>query len=697
MPVLRDQTTDGDGKPQNQTVTGGLIEKPIIQDGEVQKSVSSLQQASDIVNTLITANNYRHTINSRIRSKFDAERPYDRSKLEQEGLGWRSNFTTKPLSQIVEKIYPKYTQALEGVKYLTDSSLPQEIPNAAMKSEMFQKGITDLIRSHPLWDTLVDDISLDDVLFGHTAVAWLDEFSWFPDHFKQDELFLTDGCKQDVESAQLVCFKETYLPHELYGYIKDRETAEALGWDIKSTIEALNGASSQQLQSQLGPSNNIELWYQNAERDLTVGSSYIAGSSVIACYTLLVQETSGKVSMFRLSRNDQNGDTMKEIYGKYDRFDSMRECSAFFAFQKGNGHMHGSKGVGREVYELAAMQDRTRNEVVDRAIMSGKLFLRGDPRQLHRFKMSVIGAMCIIPNGWDVLEKSIDGKIEPFLKLDAYFGALVDQLVGSVTPRQFTGERVTKAEVDVVTAREEDMADTKVSRFMRQSVKMIATMQRRICSKDVDDEKAKAFRKQMIDNYMTEEEFEMLAEAPVARTVADLTPLERQATVAFVNEKRGHPLYNQRVLEARDITARLGAGEVDQLLLPENDPTQEAEQIRLQRMELVILAQGHEMPVSRRDAHPIHLAVCIPEVEQIAAQVQNGSLPTEALEFVANHIQEHVQRATEDGVQAPEIAQAQTLLEQLMPVIQELKKVDQQAQQLTDPAAVQPEGAPPQV
>lgn len=677
------------------TLTEGLIEKPIIEDGEVRKSLSTLEQASNIVSTLIASNNYRHVVNSRIRSKFDAERPYDKAKLEQEGLAWRSNFTTKPLAQMVEKIYPKYSEAVSGVKYLTDSQLPSDITNAKQKSEKFQKGITDLIRSEPTWDTLVDDIALDDVLFGHTVVAWLDEFSWFPDHFKQDEVFLTDGCKQDVETAQMICLKETYLPHELYDYIRDRKTAEKLGWDIENTIEAINGASAAQLQSQLGPASNVEFWYRNAERDLTVGSSYMAGASVIACYTILVQETNGKVSMFRLSDcNSKEGSKMKELYGKYDRFDSMAECASFFAFQKGNGNMHGSKGVGREVYELAAMQDRSRNEVVDRAIMSGKLFLQGDVRQIHKFRMNVIGAMCIIPNGWNVLEKSIDGKVQPFLQLDAYFAQLVDELVGSVSPRRFSGDRTTKAEVDVITAREEEMRDVKVSRWMRQFVKMIATMQKRICSKHVTDEKCKKFRKEML-KVMTEEEFEMLAEAPVARTIADLTPLERQATVAFVNEKRGHPLYNQRELESRDITARLGADEVDSLLLVENDPTQEAEQIRNQKIELVLLAQGHEMPVSRRDNHAIHLRVAIPEVEAIAAQVQQGSLPTESLERIAQHIQEHVQRATEDGMQAPEIAQAQALLEQLIPVIQKLKQVDQQAQQLTDPAMVQG-GPPPQ-
>jgi hypothetical protein len=72
-------------------------------------------------------------------------------------------------------------------------------------------------------------------------------------------------------------------------------------------------------------------------------------------------------------------------------------ASHFSPFKKAMETMHGSKGIGRDIYELAGMIDRTRNEIVDRSILSGKTLIQGDIKNVHRFKMNVVGAMANHP------------------------------------------------------------------------------------------------------------------------------------------------------------------------------------------------------------------------------------------------------------------------------------------------------------
>lgn len=683
-----------DSIPKTTGDPGGLIQSPEInREGDpTQRAIRDAGMAKDIIHTLIAANRDRQIVNSRIMAKYNAERPYDNAKLKDEGLGWRSNFTTKPLAQLIEKVSPRFEDAIDGMKYLTNSALSDKWQNSTAKTEEFRSTVTEAIRARKGWRTLVSDIALDNAMFGYTSVAWLDEFSWMPTHFAQDESFFPDGTKQSSEKAQVGVLLEVYLPHELFDYIKDRKAAESIGWDIQATINAINKASPAQLREQLTGSASQEAWYQNAIRELSVGSSYMAGANVVRVYNLLVREVTGKVSHYRLVGDGVNKDNSTVIYSKDDRFPTMGDCLAFFAFQKGNKKLHGSKGVGRDIYELAGMQDRMRNEVVDRGILAGKTIVQGDFKKLHTFKMSVVGATVIVPSGWTFIEQKVDGNIDSFLKLDAYFTMLVDQLIGSVSPRTFQGDRVTKAEVDLFAEREEEGKDARIRRFVEQFVDMIGTMQRRMCDPDTADDDAKAVQKKLLEK-MTREELDEISKQPVAGTVRDLTPMQRQMISALAAEKRGNPLYNQRALEVEDLTARAGAEYVKKLLLPENDPTESAEQQRLQILELGLLTTGQAVPVSPRDNHEIHLQVLMPAAEGLAQAILAGQTGSESFEVVIQHLSEHYTYAVQAGSEEKELLKSvNDLIKKSGPVIAELKELDAQAAEL---AQQQPEAEQP--
>jgi hypothetical protein len=439
---------------------------------------------------------------------------------------------------------------------------------------------------------------------------------------------------------------------------------------------SINSASPAQFRDLINIGGTIETWYQNAIRELTVGVSYMAGASVVTVYTLLVREVTGKVSHYRMA-----GPELLDIFTKLDRFDSMGDCLSFFAFQKGNSTMHGSKGIGRDLYELAGMIDRTRNEVVDRAILSGKTLVQGDVKRLHTFKMSVIGSTIILPDNWKVLEQKIDGNIEPFLKLDAYLSLLSDQLIGNTSPRQFGGERTTKAEVDLFAAREEETKDVRIVRFLQQFVGAVRSMQRRICDPETVDDMAKAAQAELLE-HMSKEEMAELANSPPASTVRDLTPAERQMIAAFSTEKKGNPLYNQRALEVEDGVARVGADFVDRVLLPSNDPTEQAEQSRQQQLELVLITQGQPVPVSPRDNHEIHLSILMPLAEQQAGAMMEGQSHTGIFESMVAHINEHANRWEAQGAPKEKIKPILEFLKKAGPAIAQLKQHDAEAQQL---------------
>lgn len=670
-------TTDGNGT---------IVQSPKIDEAgtPTQRSIKDAGMARDVAKLIIQANRNRAIVGSRIYSKYNAERPYDSYKLESEGLGWRSNFTTKPLPALIEKVYPRFTLAVEGLKYLTNASLSNRWQNSTEKTEKFRETITKTIRARKGWKNLVDNISLTNSLFGHAVAGWLDEFTWFPNFFQFDEAFFPDGTKDEVRFAQVAILKEVALPHELFARIKDRKEAEDAGFDIQKTIDNINIASPEQLRDRMNVGGTLEFWYQNAIRELTIGASYMAGASVVVIYHLLAKEVTGKVSHYQLA-----GPGMDLIFAKDDRFNSMEDCLTLFTYQKGNGKVYGSKGIGRDLYELAGMIDRTRNEIVDRSIFSGKIPIQGDIKRIHTFKMSVVGMTCIFPNGWNILERRLDGNVEPQLKLDAYISTLADQLIGNVSPPQVAGagEALRSPQAwNVLTSREEEGRDARISRFLEQFTSLIQTMQRRICDKNVIDDDAKEAQKTLLE-IMTREELDELANQPVAGTVRDLTSMERQMIALFVNEKKGNPLYNQRALEVEDGSARVGSDFVNRVLLPDNDPSVEAEQHRLQQLETNLLMQGQAVPVSPRDNHLIHLQTVFPMAEQVGAAVGQGQTDTATFEAIVAHIAEHANQAQNQGAPKEALAPIFDFLKKAGPTIVQLKQIDAQAQGLAQASA----------
>lgn len=699
------QTGDG--------LTQGTINPPDLSSALKPRcrAIKDARQARSIITTLEISNRERNLKNARIMSKYNAERPYSQSALEGEGLGWKSNFTTKPLPMLIDKVAPRFVRAIDGVKYLTNSKLPDDAPGASTKTEAFRREITTLARGRAGWGNFVAEVAQENALFGYTCVSWLDEFSWWPKHFRQDSFFVPTGTKQSAKEAQVVVLAETFLVHELFELIVDREAAETAGWNLKNTVNRLNSAVPDNRRSK---AFGWERVYEDLVRESNVGMSHEAGALVVKVWHVLATEISGKVSHYILADEcvppmaKDEVESRDMLFEREDQFESMSDAAGFFAFQFGNGKLQGSKGIGRDIYSIAAMLDRARNEVVDRMNLSGKLIAQCDPKAARRFKMSVVGNVVLIDNGYNILERKIESGVEEFMALDEFLTRLLDQMAGATTPKAFEGERVTKAAVDLFASREEESRDNIIARFLNQFAVVMTTMQRRMCDADTADDDAEAMQKKLL-TIMTREELNQLANSPVAETVKDYTDIERQQIALIAQEGRGNPLYNQRKLEQLKLTAQINEEFANEVLLPEEDPTVTAEQTRLQQLELLILAgQGAEVSVSPRDNHLIHLQVLQPAMEAAATEtVTAGAEGLQILHVLFKHAQEHFQNAEQQGLPKDELAPVKDFLNKLGTAIQELDKqeVENQKNAEASPVSVPksiggtaaPPGAPPPV
>lgn len=175
----------------------------------------------------------------------------------------------------------------------------------------------------------------------------------------------------------------------------------------------------------------------------------------------------------------------------------------------------------------------------------------------------------------------------------------------------------------------------------------------------------------------------MLSEQAVAETVKDYTDLERQQIVIAAQEAQGNPLYNQRELQRRKLTAQINEEFANAVLLPEEDPTVLAEQTRLQMLELqLIVGQGTQVPVSPRDNHLVHLGVIMPVLEQVGQAVTKDPHAVETLQALLKHAEVHYQTAEQAGAPKEALAPFKKTLDALRSVMGQLIESAEQEKQL---------------
>lgn len=660
--------------------SAGLNSPQLSKSGKPRKrAISTIEQLKALITQFEDDSKEPNRRNSRIMAKYNAEKPYRDSELDAQQLSWRSNFSTQPLASLIDRISPRFWRAVSSARYLTSAKLPDSVPDAAKKSEVFRSEFTKLVRQREGFKDLVDEIAQEDALFGFTAAGYVDPYAWFPRHFRQDMFFVYSGTKQHAKKCELVFLKENLLVHELYELIEDESAAETGGWDVKEVYDSINKAMPEEVAKNI---DSDARRFEDIARESTLFSSFSRSSKVIQLYHAFVREVTGKVSHYIV-----DGRSWKYLFEAEDRFDSMSDVVTFFSFQQANGLLKASKGVGRTVYALAGIIDRARNEIVDRFQLSGKMLFQGNEKDLPKFRMSIIGGAMLVSKAFDVSPAKLDGSVEPFLQLDAWVARLMDELAGNVSPAQVSnqiqGERPTNGQINWLADLNNEIKDNKIERFLSHFITLCSSMQRRAYSTQCDEQDARDSRARCL-RIMSEEELEYLRTQPAASAVEDLTEMERQQEIMICDSLKGDPLIDQVKIRKRSLTSAVDAEFAEDVVLPENDPTQDAEQRRSQMMENELLLKGRQVPISPRDLDLAHIEEAIPEIENLAGQVATNLDALEIIKGFAEHIRQHLDSAKQKGIDKA----------QLQPYEQQLAKIDAGIQTFADQAAAQA-GVPP--
>jgi hypothetical protein len=491
----------------------GRFNPPKFKEGSTQvsnKPISSAYQAFEVFQRLQRDNQARANRNKLITDAYNGGNPFDQKKLDANGEGWRANFSTLVLATFVDRVTPRLTDAVHGMKYLTASQLPDSFIDSTNKTQKFRERTTEQIRSWNGWIDYVEQVATENVLYGYTGAVEMDEYEWRPQTFRQEDLLFDEQAPQLAEKLPVFVVKANYYIHEAVAIIEDPDAAEDAGYNVKNIQAAIEKAAPpydsfvynpRQLSDMVREGN---LYYSFHRSSKMIETAHV----FVKCYDNTVDHwwvnrNGSKRSNSSRSRPQEKSPPASQnqddeprrmeddpyglFYGEAVAV-AMDDVITLFSFQAGNNRLFGSKGIGRLLYNISLALEKTRMAFVDAMWISGMLVGQAEEAIINRLQPHIRSPFMIVPEGFTLLMQQFKVDINNWLGLDQKLTNTAEIIAGAFMPDQQqisnNGQMIqtaTKESIDAV--KEEEVKAGMMNRWWVQFTKGISSMQRRIYSK----------------------------------------------------------------------------------------------------------------------------------------------------------------------------------------------------------------------
>jgi hypothetical protein len=631
-PVLNPGGGATGNTPDLKQKQGGLVNK--------RRAITDASQAMDVINTMEYDAKKLISKAAKISSKLTGEPPYKPALLKAQGKDYFSNISVRFLETIVNRIVPRLYMRLKAVPVLTMASLPESVPDAAKKTEHARRAVTDGIRSWKNWNFFIQGIFREPVVYGYGFATWFDPQEWRPHVIRCDRGFVPFGTSVGVDDIAHYSVRWDYQPHQLVELISDVEQAKEAGWNMQAVIDAVKAAHPTMAQSSWDKLRE----YDDVIRQSSAWLSWQKGTNLIETKHLFSREADGRVSHRILHVG-----TGAELYVHEDRYENMAQCTIPFVFEYGNGNIHGSFGIGQRIYDVASQYEKAFNRLNDSVRARSRLnLLVPDSANVNTVKVRVTDDMNIV-TGRDVTvaQGATPAVVDDYERLLSAFRQVIEEIVGAYMPPLGDQQKVSATAVSVSALRQEEIYQSVLDNLLTQFSWMIHEMTRRMLSDlETDDPIAKEVIARLRE-VLSDEEIALFANAKPSHVSVDVSDQQQKNAehINFLQSKVGDPQFDQRAIKQIQSTLAVGKETTDRILLPDEDPTIEAEQSRWQLLENQMIAAGQQMPVSTRDNDEIHIKILQAQMEQ---WLQEGNAQASRLGLVhlAAHYESGVQKRT---------------------------------------------------
>lgn len=645
-------------------------------------ALPSADEALKIATAFVLANKNRIDRDAYIVKQRGNGAPYDAEKLKQSGGSWQANISAGFLGAFVARIAPAFVKAINSSKSITSAGFD----NDTSKSIVFQESFTKFQRKQDNYSNLYSDIIDENSLLGRAVLRYGDKYTIKPKFYSTSNALLPEGCSQNVNEIPLFVFIDETFVHEFVDMVKDRESAEANGWDIANCVIALNKSSNSSDRNQ-DKNRAYEDWISQGVYSNTYTDEQ---PRKVKTYTILAQEPdeNGAVSEMTITQekaSDSGKGNALKLYYKKNKYEKMSDAVVLFTYTRENGTAHGSKGLGRLILNHHEAFNRSFNKLLDQTFISGLRIVELPERQKLNLGLKVMNPFLITGPGVksEAMNMSID--VEAFYAIIRQITAMAEQTAGAYVPATLlpaSSADKTATEATIEKSEQEQIKEGVLGRFLSQFSTFVWTQQRRVLDTETYVPECKEFQAMLKDQGFTDADFKMLRDANPMDNIIDYSSAARNARIGsfFANIGKANPAYNQQKLAKVIAEVSVDHDFAEEMTLVSQDPSVDSDAIRMQQLETAsIMGSGMGVQVSPVDNDLVHLASMQQSMIEVMQQTQMfDKTKLTGMGNMVKHMQMHIEQATAKGIKGKDLSDYEQFLKVVVSQLQEnVKQLEQ--------------------
>lgn len=671
-----------------------------------ESRLKDVSAAIAIYGTLRRADERSSANRARLDGMFDGAPPYDQRVLQSTGQGSRTNLNLGEAQRFLDIAMSAYVDLYSSLERLVSVKLTDGEPAKRQEAQdVIAEELTSAFREWPEFHSSYLRLCGEFTKHG-VSVAYFDS----PEGWKFrvcgfGDFLIPRQTVASEEGIEVACARRQYLLHELYGFIRDEEVAEKLGWDVPEVKRVITKNART-----TGRSGNTTFAdWEATQRELKNNDLYTGlENTTVQVLHFWVREFDGSVSHFICAEEGPKS----FMFRKTSMFETPEQAYVLFTFGVGtNGTYHSIRGLGHRIFNHVQTSNRLRCQMIDGAMLSSAVMIQPESqRALEDLSFTFYGPYSILSPNVKVVEKAIpnlSNSVSPALAdLQNQLAQNVD-LLSTYGPSQSSPYRNNlQVEHDLAVASR--LSGSTLNLFYASWNRLLREVVRRFVSGNRKDRAVSDFFQRCEDRGVPAALVKSLdfSKTTAVKAIGAGSQANRLLALRELNGISGSFDDVGRRNLIRDITAtRVGYDLVDRYAPAAPEPRMTVD-AKIAMMENQAMASGQPVAVLDSELHGMHLRVHAPELQKLLAATDSGEAdPVQVLPLVQalyEHVSQHLQMVAGDPAARAQVAETKQLLQIAQEVItntgRKLLKMQREAAQQGaqaegQPAAQAPNGA----
>lgn len=361
--------------------TGHAKEGPTVRDGELEapeNTIPTEQAARTIYDRLKHQHLQRCHTYERIQGMLDGNPPYNPRAMAAAGLHDMANVNWKDGDAVYRSVALAYWSLFNEVKNIIDIKTTfsnDEGQNAnwsAILSEEWDK----TVRKWPDFTKNMTNHQSHMIKVGLSLLVWADERDWRFKPIDPKAFMFPDQTEDNIEELTLVAVEREYTAQYLWEIYNNLTEGSKGHWDKESLGHILFQLANipddderhihdcDDLQSRI---RNGDFYYTDLYND-----------SITLVSIFAKEYDDGKISHHMIHRSISTENFPYFFNRQYEHF---REALQYFTFSPGEDHIHGSKGIGHNIFSAIEAITHLDCSVLDQARRAGSLLVKSGPNR----------------------------------------------------------------------------------------------------------------------------------------------------------------------------------------------------------------------------------------------------------------------------------------------------------------------------